>query len=119
MLLLWGDSFFLCLIIYPPPWEVVLWSAQHWLWIRMDLICAFDWLRPVRKSTVFVLAVVQRRYIEQPAYPFSRTNNALWISVWQIKPKDAWARGTAFRNHLRGLQRVLFKEVSAALESFF
>lgn len=46
------------IIIYPNFWEALLWTAQHWVWIRTDLSFTLDWLKAVRKATVF--AFVQR-----------------------------------------------------------
>lgn len=72
----------------------------------------------VKKFRVFVLAVVQRKAIEQLAFPFNTTNNAMWKSVQQIKPEDAQAGHSSFWNHFAGFQVVLLKKISANLGSF-
>lgn len=48
------------IIIYPNFWEALLWTGQHWLWIRTDLIYTLDWLKPVRKATMFAFPVTPR-----------------------------------------------------------
>lgn len=47
----------LLIIVYPNFREDLLQIGQHWWRIRKDLICTLDWLKPMRKATVFAFAV--------------------------------------------------------------
>lgn len=105
---LWFFLFFCLLLFIQTPGKFCHGVYSIGYGLGWDLVWAFDWLKMVRKSTVFVLAAEQTRYIKQPAYPFSATNNAMWMSV---RGRSNWRmlrQGIAFKNYLPGLQNLNF-----------